>query len=112
MPDDSFHITKAERNENFYKNSSLASSKFNDWAATVLFYAAMHYVDAVLAQDSTLPPYFRNPESHPQRAKAIARCSKTVGIHIRYKTLMERGWEARYKFICFLIDLRFVFFYP
>lgn len=101
MPNDSFHITKAEHNEDFYNNSSLANSKFNDWAATVLFYIAMHYVDAVLSRDSTLPTYFRNPRNHEQRKQAVTRCSRTVGIHRRFMILIDRSWEARYHIVCF-----------
>jgi len=99
-----FHIIKAKRNEEFYESYNLDKSQFNEWAIVVLFYASMHYVDAVLYQDTSLPQEMRNPIDHKKRDIAIARCSKLDPIAPIYKNLRDRCREARYYKICFPND--------
>lgn len=91
-----FHIDKAERNEQFFLHHNLRTSPFNEWGVTVLFYAAVHYVDAVLAQESGL-----HPTKHPDRNTGVAK-SPTIGlIYSAYKDLYDRSKDARYTHITF-----------
>jgi len=104
MDNTHFHINKAERNEQFYQAYGLGSSEFNEWAIVVLFYVSMHYVDAVLYQDTSLPPKMRNPRDHKVRHAAISQCSKLTRIAPMYANLRDRCWEARYQIISFPSD--------
>lgn len=101
MSDEHFHISKAERNEDFYRSYKLLSSKFNEWAIVVLFYSAMHYVDAVLSRDTTLPDEWRDPQNHKVRNFAISQCSELDAVASKYLVLFDRGWDARYRKISF-----------
>lgn len=51
--DSTFHISKAKRNERFYRKHDLEKSTFNEWAVVTLFYSSLHYIDAVLSLDIT-----------------------------------------------------------
>jgi len=99
--DTQFHVTKAERNEEFYHSCGLEKSRFNEWCIVVLFYVSMHYVDAVLYQDTSLPGNMRNPKNHRVRKVAVSQCSKLGQVAIMYSNLRDRCWEARYHKICF-----------
>jgi len=96
MPSVQFHIKKARRNESFYQSNSIETSGFNDWAIVILFYTIMHYVDAVLKQDTSLSNELRDPNCHPDRKIAIAKCSELDQITSNYLVLYERSREARY----------------
>ena len=96
MPNVQFHIKKARRNEDFYTLHKLEASGFNDWAIVVLFYTLMHYVDAVLKQDTSLSNDLRDPGGHSDRKIAIAKCSKLDPIANNYLVLYDRSREARY----------------
>ena len=97
----SFHIEKAERNERFFQSCNLGASLYNEWAVVVLFYAAVHYVDAVLARESVLPRTQRHPHDHPRRNTGVAN-SPTLGpIALLYLNLYDRSRDARYTHISF-----------
>ena len=95
-----FHINKAERNEQFYQAHGLDRPQFSEWAIVVLFYVSMHYVDAVLYQDTSLTPNMRNPQDHKVRNTAVSQCSELAPIAPMYINLRDR-WEARYHKISF-----------
>ena len=99
--DKTFHISKAKRNVEFYQKHKLRESGFNEWAATVLFYVCVHYVDAVLCADVTLNSYQRQPENHFARNHAVSKCSKLQGIAASYLNLYHRSVDARYKELTF-----------
>lgn len=99
--DTSSHIRKAERNEQFYNSNNFNSSSFNEWGTVILFYSAMHYVDALLAQQSGLPPQRQHPTNHQIRNSVVAN-SLTLGcIYKDYKSLHDRSRDARYSDISF-----------
>ncbi len=94
--DSTFHISKAKRNERFYRKHDLEKSTFNEWAVVTLFYTSLHYVDAVLSQDTSLPDYFRDPINHGKRNEAISKCKSLLPITIKYFELYDRSKDARY----------------
>lgn len=108
VQDAQWHIDKATRNENFYQAhnmSSMDSSTFNEWALVVLFYTVMHYIDAVLSQDTLLSDDMRDPENHLTRNQAVSNCTNmTVPARRIYMGLYHRSIDARYKTICFPDD--------
>lgn len=97
MPSAQFHINKAKRNEKFYCSHKLETSGYNEWAITVLFYILLHYVDAVLSQDTNLSRDMQNPHDHKKRKKAITLSTPLSPISIMYLNMCDRSWEARYQ---------------
>lgn len=101
MASKTFHINKAERNEQFYQSHNLRVSLFAEWAVVVLFYTAMHYVDAVLAQEVGLSPQFRQPHAHTDRNAGVAKSSTLRPVASMYMNLYHRSRDARYTQISF-----------
>jgi len=101
MGDKRFHINKAQRNEEFYSSCGLQKSKFNEWCIVVLFYTSMHYIDAVLCQDTSLSKKMRDPNDHRTRNVAVSQCSELGQVTSMYAILRDRSREARYNTICF-----------
>jgi len=94
--DYTFHISKAKRNERFYRKHDLDKSIFNEWAVVTLFYSSLHYIDAVLSLDTTLSDKLRDPEKHYLRKEAISQCKSLLPIARKYFELSDRSREARY----------------
>lgn len=101
MGDTSFHIKKAERNEQFFQSNNLSASPFNEWGVVVLFYSAMHYADAMLAQEFGRSSQYRHPGNHPQRNAGVARSLTLGAIYNDYMDLYDRSIDARYTHIKF-----------
>ena len=94
--DQTFHISKAKRNERFYRKYDLDNSTFNEWSVVTLFYSSLHYIDAVLSQDTDLSEVLRDPRKHGIRNKAISQCKDLLPIATQYLDLADRSWQARY----------------
>ena len=94
--DSTFHISKAKRNERFYRKHDLDKSTFNEWAVITLFYSSLHHVDAILGQDTTLSDELRDPDNHRKRRDAVLQCKALLPIVNKYLQLSERSWQARY----------------
>ncbi len=88
MPTKAEHISKAELNEAFADTVSRTS--YLDWAVTVLYYAALHYVDSVLAVSG------EHPTKHKDRHPLIRTNATLRTIHGEYRTLETLSWNARY----------------
>jgi hypothetical protein len=99
MGDTNFHIKKAERNELFFQ--SLRASLFDEWGVVVLFYSALHYVDAILAREFRLPPACQHPQEHNERNTGVAQSLTLGDIYKDYKLLYDRSLDARYRCISF-----------
>lgn len=91
MPPRSEHIAKAEENEQVAQSLEAA---YPDWAITALFYAAVHWVDAVL---DGLGGMSVHPQRHMQRRGEIARRRELAVIEPRYRTLQDVSVGARYE---------------
>lgn len=50
MPDIGAHLAQAEHNEQFLQTLGLPETPYLDWAVTVIFYAALHYIRALAAR--------------------------------------------------------------
>jgi hypothetical protein len=83
------HISKAERNEQFA--NVVGQGKFIEWAITILFYSALHYVDAVLAVSVI------HPDSHSQRDDAIGKNDTLMRVRPEYRTLETLSQNSRYR---------------
>ena len=89
MPSKDEHLEKAKRNETFAEFLA-TKTKYHDWAATVLYYAALHYVDAILAVSQVDPP------DHEQRHALIRRNDTLRRIYAEYRMLETLSRNARY----------------
>lgn len=84
------HLSKAFNNEIFLNTFDLNKTKHLDWAITVMFYSALHYVDAYLATKNIL-----KVEGHPERRRHVERY--LTPLSKSYNRLNEIGEDARYE---------------
>lgn len=89
MPTKDQHNQKAERNENFAKRIA-EKTGYYDWAVTVLFYAALHYVDAILAVSRI------DPHKHEERQDSIQKNDTLRRVYGEYRMLEALSRNARY----------------
>jgi len=89
VPTQDEHVKKAERNEVFAEFLAI-KTKYIDWAVTVLFYAAVHYMDAILAVSQV------HPEDHKERKAAIAVNDTLKRVYPEYHKLETLSWNSRY----------------
>lgn len=82
------HLNQAAHNETFF--GEVDHAERSDWAVTVLFYAAVHYVDAHLAKKS------ENPGNHYERNRCILDDPTAKGVFKQYERLRQRSRAARY----------------
>jgi hypothetical protein len=88
LPSKDEHIKKAARNEGFAQ--VLAKGTYYDWAAVALFYAALHYVDSVLAVSG------EHPRSHERRHELIPNNPTLKRVYSEYRALETLSHNARY----------------
>lgn len=88
MPTKEEHLDKALHNEKLA--DALAQSSFKDWAATIYFYSALHYVHAVLAI------YVQHPESHEATAPLVRKNPVLKKVWAEYRSLQTASRNARY----------------
>jgi len=82
------HLAQARANRAFYEEL-LGRPEYHDWALTVLFYAALHYVDAFL--------YPKDPPNHWERNKLFAVTPLLRALWPKYRRLQEKSQNARYE---------------
>ena len=94
MPRSLEHLKQAEHNQELLKSLDLDNSPFLDWAATIAFYAALHYVEAWFAVQGTGMHHTK----HEQRNRAMNQVDEFRPIvWPNYRTLQDRSHDARYK---------------
>ena len=89
MPARDEHLSQAKHNEAVAL--FLLQHQFTDWAITAFFYAALHYVEAVLAESN------RHSENHPARDSNVARSPVLRKIYSEYRYLKTLSNDARYR---------------
>ena len=89
MPDTRVHLDQARHNEAFFSEMSL--DLYGDWAVTVLFYSALHYIDAYLAKMGHI-----DPGSHDVRDGLVSRFPETRAVARQYFRLKNFSSSARY----------------
>ena len=92
MPTRQQHLANAERNQRL--SIALQTSADVDWAVTVLFYAALHLVEATLA------PVVHSP-NHKIRNETVQLDPRLRPIHHHYRDLYHRSLDARYDCVPF-----------
>jgi hypothetical protein len=86
------HVKKASENETFADTLSTNTQASLNWKLVVMFYAAVHYVEAYLAKQ--LNQHLR---SHTTRDNYVARESNLRNIRNQYSHLKFYGYNARYE---------------
>lgn len=89
MPSENAHLGQAEHNLALY--DGLDRKKYSDWASTVLFYSALHYVDAYLARNLGV-----HPNGHADRDKYINTVVALKAARNDYRELKDYCHNARY----------------
>ena len=95
MPSESGHLRQAERNESLYADlCSLdsASEEYTEWEVVTLFYSALHYIDAYLANRLA-----HHPIGHVQRNRLVRMTSELVEIEHLYARLYRASTQTRYE---------------
>lgn len=91
MPSKDQHVTKADGSAALASSFVLDNQSRIDWALVMLFYAAMHYVEAYLAKSNV------HLRSHTTRDNAISRDAALRKIFKEYSDLKYFGYNARYE---------------
>lgn len=90
MPTIQEHLRIAKNNETF-SEYLISQGTYLEWAATGMFYAAIHYVEAILAKQN------KHSGSHRMRDTAIANDPTLSGIYDEYSELKNDSIQARYQ---------------
>ena len=85
------HTQQASHNKEFY--DLIKNHPFYDWAATGLFYAAIHYIEGYLSTKSI------SVGNHRDRLTYISRIKDLKPIYNQYRMLYDVSVNARYKFL-------------
>ncbi len=91
MPTKEEHLAKAAGNETLALSLALDNQTNIDWALTILFYSAVHYVEAYFALSG------QHLKSHTTRDSWIGRDSALKRIFNEYQDLKFYGYNARYE---------------
>jgi hypothetical protein len=96
-PETAEHLARAERNRAVARalcdpqQCTSVQPPPLEWGAVVAFYAAVHYVHALLWELHGL-----NPQDHPVRRGYVARTAPLKQV-LAYDALYDLGWQARYR---------------
>jgi hypothetical protein len=82
------HLEQASHNEKLAV--VLSKGAFYDWTITTYFYAALHYMDSVLAVAGD------HPKDHDKRDSLIGTHPNLKRCYKEYKSLKVRSRAARY----------------
>jgi hypothetical protein len=85
------HLSRARQTEQLALALNRDLPVCIDWAVAMLFYAALHYIDAFLAGKSV------HPMNHKQRDEKIERNGSLSGIYGAYRRLKDLSRAARYE---------------
>lgn len=91
MPSTEEHIKKYNENKKLLEtNLNIKKCNFYNWIVTVSFYAALHLVEAKLAEKGF------DSRDHLGRNNNIARFNQFKAIRNEYKILYDKSRIARY----------------
>jgi hypothetical protein len=88
------HLRQAEHNEHFLATLDLASTPYLDWALTIIFYAALHYLRALFSHH-----HLTNITRYGEMDNAFARlpvCRRNPDMYQDYRQLKDDSRAARY----------------
>jgi hypothetical protein len=94
------YLQQARRNSEFAANIRENHVEYLDWAATCLFYSAVHYVDAYLVKVGIPIPRRHSSGGDPKnlgRTNIVQQESSLKTIYIHYRHLDDESRDARYE---------------
>lgn len=94
MPSEAQHLQKARHNDAFLATFDLAASPYLDWAVTAAFYAALHYLRALMAKN-----FYTNVSHYGDMDTAFNRLAllkRNPAVYDDYRSLKDESWSARY----------------
>jgi len=110
------HHSKALQNERFLDAHKLADGEFSGWAVTVLFYAALHWMRALAAQEGFQIRRYSGRASEKEALQQIALFRQFPLPFQWYRSLKDASQDARYEMTqhspADFIDLKQRFFDP
>ncbi len=102
MPSEIVHRCQAEHNKQFLDWLDLNTTQYLDWAVTVIFYTALHFVEWLLATKNL--PKGLHSDSHDNRHQAMGRVSELKPIYLDYRELETQSHRSRYEGVQFRRD--------
>jgi hypothetical protein len=85
------HLKRAQENEQLAAAMNADIPVCADWAITMLFYSALHYLHGFLAGKNFHPP------NHDARDVEIERNGSLAGIYREYRRLKDASRAGRYE---------------
>jgi hypothetical protein len=92
------HLTRAEENEDLAARLSRKYGFCVDWSITMIFYAALHRIDAYLAGKNV------HPLNHEFRDEEVENNGSLANIFKDYRRLKDLSTAARYEIANFHED--------
>ncbi len=80
-------MAQADRNERLANIIAALPERFTEWEVTLLFYSALHYVDAFLATQGI------SPKRHRDRNNLVA---SMTNLGREYQNLFQQSMNSRY----------------
>jgi len=93
------YVAQAVRNSTFAADIRKNQGRYMDWAATCLFYAAVHYVNAYLVKSRIGIPR-RHTSRDPKnmgRTNIVQQDPSLTSIYVPYRHLDDESRDARYE---------------
>jgi len=93
------YVAQADRNRAFAADIRKTQGVYLDWAATCLFYAAVHYVNAYLVKSKmAIPRRHSCPDpKNPGRTNIVQQDPSLKTIYANYRHLDDESRDARYE---------------
>jgi uncharacterized protein (UPF0332 family) len=88
------HREKALHNERFLEAQNLPRGEFIDWAVTVLFYSALHWMRALAAQEGYQIRSYQEEERIFQLVPTLAQDQR---VYAWYRQLKDESRDVRYE---------------
>jgi hypothetical protein len=92
------HRSKALRNERLIRHHALDQGDFVEWAITVLFYAALHWIRALSAQEGFSVTDYRAERIALVTLPAFQHGAQEMKL---YRALKDASQDARYEMAAF-----------
>lgn len=98
MPSLAEHAHKVAHNEAFFRGFDLDTTPYLDWVVVVVFYSALHPVEAFAA---TRGEHF---ETHLEREQFVWASPELRPVYTHYRRLYDDSLDARYEIRTFTPD--------
>ncbi len=89
------HLNKAAQNIQFQSRLDMNVPGAIDWSITVIFYAALHLVEAYFSS------FGKGHNHHFTRGNALLTDARIKSLYSDYRTLEDLSREARYEIAAF-----------